>query len=125
MFRVLIAAAALLLWSETAAAQEVGDSRTVIAYCTTLEDATALTQAAIQDGNEGYRRVMADQSSKCFSAQFHRSIQPITVTLVEKAWTMTHKNGSVFDFWVANDSRGNPGWIWILVSEPPEPAQET
>lgn len=119
MLKKLLIALSLLVMPSVALAAEVGDVLVVGAYCTTVVDTARLTKAITEDGNAGYARVMRDPTSKCYDARMHGPVQPVQVTLAEKLYEATHKDGRVFTFWRAT-AGGRDGYTWTEDDDKPE-----
>ncbi len=85
------------------------------AYCLTKGDAERLSAAAAKDGDAGYTRVMDEPKTRCYSVRRHPGVKHVDITLKRLAWTMVHKDGTEFEFWLAVDrtSRAIEGYVWF------------
>lgn len=96
----------------------VGQELVVRAYCRTEADAKRLSISVAETGDVGYNEVMLDINSKCYDADLLPYVPiSVTVTLVERVWSVVHPDGTLFDFWTVKDSRGVIGWAWALTHD--------
>lgn len=94
---------------------QAGDNMIAKAYCLTRGDAEKLSAAAAVDGDHGYIRVMNSPETRCFSVALHANVKPVAITLKRLVWTVRHKDGTEFQFWLAVDrtSRAIEGYVWF------------
>lgn len=110
----LAACAWVFAFSPTPAkSQNLGDWITVIAYCTTEEAARKLSAGVKKDNDKGYVRVMNDPTVQCYDARMH-DVQPPTVHLTSRAWTVKRADGQTYQFWRAVDQEGKTGFMWSM-----------
>lgn len=95
-----------------------GQELLVRAYCRTEADAKRLSASVAENGTPGYREVILDINSACYDAELLPYIPiAVTVTLVERVWSVTHLDGTLFDFWTVKDSLGGIGWAWAMTHD--------
>lgn len=95
---------------------EPGRMVVVGAYCLGEEAAKLLSDRAAATGDAGYSAVMFDRRISCFDARIMRGVRPVLGRLVRRGWTMTHRDGPVFEFWLLADRTGATAWAWFRLA---------
>ncbi len=117
LIAIVVVVGLCVLTSGRVRAQVSGDVVTVPAFCSTEDAARELAAAVAADNDAGYLRVMRSDAA-CFDVRLHPRVQPATVVLLERAFSVTRADGLTFDFWLASDDKGHNGYVWKQVSPP-------
>ena len=112
----------LSMCGTTAFAVEPGTLVTSGVYCNSVDDEfmKQFTATVVNEGMDGYFRIMNDPNVPCWDARLHRGIHPVQFELIELKWTFPAPSGVTLDMWTAKDRANNVGYIWIDPSKAPK-----
>lgn len=75
-----------------------------------MEDFTA---AVIRGGYATYTKMIQSPDIPCYDVRILSNTEPVQVRLKEKLWKFEVLGGEKLNMWLAEDSAGTPGYVWI------------